>query len=103
MTEIFLAGSAGQFDRADRAADRLLSLMPNWPLAHEQHAMSLWAEGKSVEAIAEWRMAAVLEKNPERIRLEERGADAFRSGGVKAYARLRLEAIKARRGISQEE
>jgi DNA-binding winged helix-turn-helix (wHTH) protein/tetratricopeptide (TPR) repeat protein len=103
MTEIFLAATAGQFDRSDRAANRLLLLMPDWPLAHEQNAMHLWAEGKYMPAIAEWRQAAVLEKNSDRTRLEDRGAVAFRSGGVRAYARLRLEAIATRKGISHEE
>jgi hypothetical protein len=103
MTEIFLAGSSGQFDRADHAADRLLHMMPDWPLAHEQNALNLWAEGKYALAIAEWRQAAVLEKNTDRISLEDRGAEALRSGGVSAYARLRLQAIATRKGISHEE
>lgn len=103
MTEIFLAGSAGQFDRADRATDRLLSMMPDWPLAHEQKALNLWAEGKYSLAIAEWRQAAVLEKNADRVSLEDRGAEVLRSGGVQAYARLRLQALATRKGISHEE
>ena len=103
MTEIFLAGSARQFDRADRAADRLLHMMPDWSLAHEQSALNLWAESKYQQAIAEWRYAAVLEKNTDRVRLEDRGAEAIRSGGVPAYARLRLQAIATRKGISHEE
>ena len=103
MTEIFLAGSARRFDRADSAASHLLQMMPDWSLAHEQIAMNLWAEGKYAPAIAEWRRAAVLEKNADRIRLEDRGAQALRTGGVQAYARLRLEAIATRKGISHEE
>jgi len=103
MTEIFLAGSSGQFDRANHAADRLLQTMPDWPLAHEQNALNLWAQGKYPQAIAEWRQAAVLEKNAERIHLEDRGADALKTGGVPAYARLRLQAIASRKGISHEE
>ncbi|NYF80822.1 winged helix-turn-helix domain-containing protein [Granulicella arctica] len=103
MTEIFLAGSTRQFDRADHAADRLLQMMPDWPLAHEQNALNLWAEGKYLPAIAEWRQAAVLEKDLDRIRLEDRGAELIRAGGVPAYARLRLEAIASRKGISHED
>ena len=103
MTEIFLAGSARQFDRADRASDRLLHMMPDWSLAHEQSALNLWAESKYPQAIAEWRYAAVLEKNMDRVWLEDRGAEAIRSGGVPAYARLRLQAIATRKGISHEE
>jgi hypothetical protein len=103
MTEIFLAGSAGQFDRADRASASLLRMMPDWPLAHEQAAINLWTERKYSQAIAEWRQAAVIEKNPDRIHLEDIGAEALRSGGVHAYARLRLQAIATRKGISHEE
>lgn len=103
MTEIFLAGNSGQFDRADRAADRLLHMMLDWPLAHEQNALNLWAEGKYPQAIAEWRQAAVLERNVDWIRLEDQGAEALNSGGVQAYAHLRLQAIATRKGISHEE
>ncbi len=103
LTEIFLAGSAGQFERADQAVGHLLHMMPDWPLAHEQAAINLWTEGKYPQAIAEWRQAAVLDKMPDRIRLEDQGAEAFRSGGVAAYARLRLQAIATRKGISHEE
>jgi hypothetical protein len=77
--------------------------MPDWSLAHEQIAINLWTEGKYLQAIAEWRQAAVLEKMPDRVRLEDQGAEAFRSGGVAAYARLRLHAIATRKGISHEE
>jgi len=103
MTEIYLAGSAGNFERANYAADRLLQMMPEWSLAHEQNAMSLWAQGRYLKAIEEWREAAVLEKNTDRIRLEDRGAEALRTGGVPAYARLRLQAIATRKAISHEE
>jgi DNA-binding winged helix-turn-helix (wHTH) protein/tetratricopeptide (TPR) repeat protein len=103
MTEIFLAGSAQQFDRADHAAERLLQMMPDWSLAHEQNALRLWAEGKYLPAIAEWRQAAVLEKNAGRIQLEDRGAQLIRTGGVHAYARLRLQAIATNKGMSHED
>jgi DNA-binding winged helix-turn-helix (wHTH) protein/tetratricopeptide (TPR) repeat protein len=103
LTEIFLAGSARQFDRADRAVASLLRMMPDWSLAHEQAATTLWIEGRYPQAIAEWRQAAVLDKMPDRVRLEDQGAEAFRSGGVAAYARLRLQAIATHKGISHEE
>lgn len=103
MTEIFLAGSAGQLDRADRAAGLLLQKMPDWSLAHEQYALYLWSAGKYMQAIAQWRQAAVLEKNADRVQLEDEGAEAFRIGGVKAYAQLRLRAIRAHKGVSHAE
>jgi DNA-binding winged helix-turn-helix (wHTH) protein/tetratricopeptide (TPR) repeat protein len=100
MTEIFLAGSAEQQDRADRAADLLLQKMPDWSLAHEQYALYLWSAGKYAQAITEWRQAAVLEKNADRVQLEDEGEAAFRTGGVKAYAELRLRAIRTKKGLS---
>jgi len=45
----------------------------------------------------------VFEKNADRVSLEDRGAEALHSGGVQAYARLRLQAIATRKGISHEE
>jgi len=65
--------------------------------------MSLWDQGNYSKAISEWREAAVLEKDADRIQLEDAGAKALRSGGVTAYARLRLHAIADRKGISYEE
>jgi len=103
MTEIFLAASGGQTARADRAADLLLKKMPDWSLAHEQYALSLWSEGKYQQAISQWRQAAVLEKNTDRVLLEDEGANALRQGGVKAYAQLCLKAIRSHRGVSHEE
>jgi tetratricopeptide (TPR) repeat protein len=103
MTEIYIADSAGQWDRADRAATVLLHKMPDWPLAHEQNAENLWTSGRYAAAIDEWHRAAVLDRNPDRAALEERGARALREGGVQAYARLRLNAIQTRKGISYEE
>jgi tetratricopeptide (TPR) repeat protein len=103
MTEIFVAGSAQQYPRANRAAEMLIRMMPNWPLAHEQNALNLWNAGRYADAIAEWKLAAILEKNIDRVHLEEQGAEAFRTGGVVAYARLRLHAIATRKGISHEE
>jgi tetratricopeptide (TPR) repeat protein len=100
MTEIFLAGSSHQFDRAEQAANKLLQKMPNWPLAHEQAAALYWQEGKFQLAVAEWRRAAELEKNVDRMKLEDEGAVALRTGGVRAYAKLRLSAISSGKGIS---
>lgn len=103
MTEIFLAAIAGNYQRANQASNRLLQIMPDWSLAHEQYAMNLWDQGNYSKAISEWREAAVLEKDDDRLRLEEAGAKALKSGGVVAYARLRLRAIATRKGISHEE
>lgn len=103
MTEIYLAGSSHQYERAERAATSLLSKMPNWPLAHEQAASLYWQEGKFQFAVAEWRRAAELEKNTDRMKLEDEGAVALRTGGVRAYAKLRLSAISSGKGISHQD
>jgi DNA-binding winged helix-turn-helix (wHTH) protein/tetratricopeptide (TPR) repeat protein/TolB-like protein len=102
MTEIFIAGSAGDFDRANAASLKLDQSKPDWPLAHEQRAMLLWHSDRFVDAIAEWKTAASLEQDSERIQLEDRGLAAFRAGGVPAYAQVRLDAIRTRKGISHE-
>jgi DNA-binding winged helix-turn-helix (wHTH) protein/tetratricopeptide (TPR) repeat protein len=103
MTEIYVADTAHQRDRADRAAATLFRKMPNWSLAHDQNAMHLWASGRYAAAIDEWHLTAVMDKNSDRAQLEEQGMEAFRKGGVVAYARLRLQAIATRKGVSYEE
>lgn len=103
MTEIYIADGARDFDRADRAAAILIRKMPGWSLAHEQNASNLWYSGRYAAAIEEWHRAAVMEKNVGRARLEEQGAEALRTGGPVAYARVRLRAIATRQGISHEE
>jgi DNA-binding winged helix-turn-helix (wHTH) protein/tetratricopeptide (TPR) repeat protein/TolB-like protein len=103
MTEIYVADTGHLWGRAEMASTALLQRMPKWSLAHEQHAMSLWSEGKYDAAIDEWHTAALLDNNKDRAELEERGATAFRAGGVAAYARVRLQAIATRKGISHEE
>jgi DNA-binding winged helix-turn-helix (wHTH) protein/tetratricopeptide (TPR) repeat protein/TolB-like protein len=100
MTEIYLAGSSRQYERAERATASLLAKMPNWPLAHEQTGSLYWQEGKFQSAVAEWRRAAELEKNADRMKLEDDGAIALRNGGVRAYAKLRLAAIFSGKGVS---
>ncbi len=94
MAEIYIVDTARQFDRADRAAEILLRKMPDWPLAHERNAYNLWASGRYAAAIEEWHRAAVLGNNTDRARLEEQGADAFRSGCVAAYKKA------SRRGLA---
>jgi tetratricopeptide (TPR) repeat protein len=102
MTEIFIAGSAGNFERANAASLKLNQNRPDWPLAHEQRAILLWHSDRFVDAIAEWKSAASLEQDIERIQLEDKGLAEFRQGGVAAYAQVRLDAIRTRKGISHE-
>lgn len=95
MTEIYASYAARQHPRAMKSAQKLIELMPDWPLAHNQRGWLLWYSGRHLEAIAEWRQMAVMEKDVARVELEDRGLEAYRRGGVHAYAQLRLAAIKS--------
>ena len=94
-TENFLANAAGQYPRALDAAEKLTSLMPNWALAYDQRAWTYWHVGRYLDAIRDWRQMAELENDSARMRLEDEGMDAFRNGGVPAFARVRLKAIRS--------
>lgn len=98
-TESYLAGSARRMERAIHAAQKYVNLGPNWAQAHDNLAWSLFAAGQYPQAIAEWRLMAVLEKDEQRTRLEDAGLAAFRHGGVRAYAQVRLAAsLGAKKG-----
>lgn len=92
--ETFLAANARQSAREMGAAQKLNELLPNWPAAHDEMAWSLWHAKRYADAIGEWKRMALLESDQKRADLEERGLRAFRSGGVPAYARVRLSWIK---------
>jgi tetratricopeptide (TPR) repeat protein len=91
-TESYLALNARQTSRAINATQKYVNLRPNWPPAHDSMAWSLFSAGQYTQAIAEWRLMAVLEKDENRARLEDDGLTAFRRGGIRAYARVRLAA-----------
>ena len=95
MTEIFLAGAARQYSRSIEAGKKLIALMPDWPLGYDQLGLTLWYAGRYTDAIDSWRKMATLEKDNTRLDMENRGLEAFRRGGVPAYAQVRLEAIKS--------
>jgi DNA-binding winged helix-turn-helix (wHTH) protein/Tfp pilus assembly protein PilF/TolB-like protein len=91
-TEAYLAGNAHRKERAIHAAQKSVNLSPNWARAHDDLAWTLFAAGQYPQAIAEWRLMAVLEKDEQRTRLEDTGLAAFRRGGIRAYAKVRLAA-----------
>jgi len=95
MTEIFLAGAAHQYPRSIASGKKLVALMPDWSLAYDQLGATLWYAGRHTEAIASWHKMAVLEKDKARENLENRGLEAFRQGGVRAYAEVRIEAARS--------
>jgi DNA-binding winged helix-turn-helix (wHTH) protein/Tfp pilus assembly protein PilF/TolB-like protein len=94
-TEMFVATSALQDERSIQAANRLVRMKPDWPLAHDQRAWALWYARRYEEAIEEWRRMASIEKDAARLKLEDDGLAAFHSGGMEAYARLHLKAIES--------
>jgi DNA-binding winged helix-turn-helix (wHTH) protein/tetratricopeptide (TPR) repeat protein len=96
LTEAFLGSSSRHYDRMLSSAKRLVELMPDWPLAHDQMAWTLWFAGRSEEAVTEWRKMAEIEKDTARVEFEKEGALALQRGGRKAYAQLRLNACGKR-------
>jgi DNA-binding winged helix-turn-helix (wHTH) protein/TolB-like protein len=97
LAEMYLASSAHRNTRSINAAEMLLHIMPDWPLAQDQRGWALWYAGRYDEAIAAWRSMALLEKDGDRLALENQGLLAFHRGGVPAYAQVRLQAIESRR------
>jgi len=93
LTEMYIAVSERRFDRARKAARRLIRLKPDWPLARDQEAWVLWYSGQNEAAINEWIAMAEMENDGGRKKFEQDGLKAYRRGGVKAYARVELNAI----------
>jgi tetratricopeptide (TPR) repeat protein len=95
MAAIFIFHSAGQPERALSVARQLVQSDPQSVNAHHQLGWTYWYLGRYAEAVAEWHQAAVLEKDVDRIALEDQGARTLLTGGPKAYAELRLNAIES--------
>jgi Tfp pilus assembly protein PilF len=91
-TETYLAGNARRQNRMLQSAQRYVSLRPHWPPSHDSLAWALFATGRYEEAIREWRLMAEMEQDKDRVRLEDRGLAVLRSGGIHAYAQVRLAA-----------
>jgi DNA-binding winged helix-turn-helix (wHTH) protein/tetratricopeptide (TPR) repeat protein len=92
-TEIYVDDAAGHNADAVKAGEKLTTLMPLWPLAYEQRAWAYWAANRYQEAIADWRHEALLADDPLRLKIEDEGLIAYKTGGVKAYAAVRLKYI----------
>jgi DNA-binding winged helix-turn-helix (wHTH) protein/Tfp pilus assembly protein PilF len=95
VAAIFIFYSAGQPERALDVARQLIDLEPQSGIAHQQLGWTYWYLGQYSRAIEEWRQMAVLEKDADRIALEQQGAKVLLEGGPKAYAELRLNAIES--------
>jgi DNA-binding winged helix-turn-helix (wHTH) protein/Tfp pilus assembly protein PilF len=95
IAAIFIFYSSGQPDRALAVARQLNQLEPQSVIAHQQLGWTYWYLGQYSRASEEWQQMAVIEKDVDRIALEQQGAKALRERGPKAYAELRLSAIES--------
>jgi DNA-binding winged helix-turn-helix (wHTH) protein/TolB-like protein/Tfp pilus assembly protein PilF len=97
ITEAYLDQNAREYPQMLDTALKTEQLMHGSPLAMDIVANALWAGGRNEEAIVKWHAMAVAEKDKNRAEMEDRGLKAFRVGGVKAYALVRLQAIQSRK------
>ena len=84
-----------------KAAHRYVELLPNLPIAHNTMAWVDFETKHYEDAIKEWRQMALLQNDAARVDLEDRGQNVLRTRGLRAYAALRLEAIREKRGTRQ--
>jgi DNA-binding winged helix-turn-helix (wHTH) protein/Tfp pilus assembly protein PilF len=84
-----------------KAARHYVDLLPNLPIAHNTMAWVDFETKHYEDAIKEWRQMALLQNDSARVDLEDRGQNLLHTKGLRAYAALRLEAIRERRGTRQ--
>lgn len=94
ITDIHIASVAGDRLRVENDIRKIMELAPNSTHARDGIANAEWSLGMHVQAIQTWREMAVMDHTPSRVAMEDRGLAAYRKGGVAAYARVRLEAIR---------
>lgn len=90
--EVIVASEAQNVPRAIEAARKSLELSPGSPYAHDRLAWCLFYAKRYPEAIAEWHTMASMEKDEERMAMEDKGLAAYRQGGIAAYAAVRRDA-----------
>jgi serine/threonine-protein kinase len=83
------------------ATKEYVNLLPDLPIAHNTMAWVDFETEHYQEAIGEWRQMAVLQNDQARVELEDRGLEALKTKGIRAYAELRLAAIHDRQGTGQ--
>ena len=98
ITEAHIASDGHDHARMVETSRRLMELMPESAHVRDAIANVDWADGHYVEAIGNWRTLALLENDSARVQLEDAGLQAFREGGVHAYAQVRLKAIQESKG-----
>jgi len=101
ITEVSIAHRLGDNAGMLESARSFVRLSPASSLAHDELANALWYDGRKEDAIAEWRIVATMDHDSDRAEMEDRGLAAFRRGGIIGYARVRLDAIRTGKGITQ--
>jgi DNA-binding winged helix-turn-helix (wHTH) protein/Tfp pilus assembly protein PilF len=97
--------SAGQPERSLAVARQLVAMEPKSAIAHNQLGWSCWYAGLYPQAVGEWRTMAMLDRDKDRMALEDEGAQILQKNGMRAYAEQRLKAIesgKAWRRVSND-
>ena len=93
--EMYVAEIARDTERTHAAAMEFVRLQPASNNAHNGLAWADWNAGKDVSAIERWRAIAVKSGNTRRVAVEDAGLRAFRSAGVRGYAKVRIADILA--------
>lgn len=92
--DAYVAGVAHNNARMIGAVQKYAQLAPDSAWSHNQMAWAFFAAKRYDEALAEWRRMAEIDHDTARLALENRGLEAYRKGGIAAYAALRLDAIE---------
>jgi DNA-binding winged helix-turn-helix (wHTH) protein/tetratricopeptide (TPR) repeat protein len=93
VTEAHIASIAKDRPRVQATIRKIMELAPDSTHARDAIGNAQWNLGLYTDAIATWREMAVIEKDSSRVAIEDWGLAAYRKGGVRAYARVRLDAI----------
>ncbi len=94
VPEAFIAAGARDNDRMVEAGSRLVKLEPDWPVSHDEMGWIYWYAGQPEKAAQQWLTMARLDHDERRTDLEEQGLQALAHGGISAYIRLRLKAMR---------
>ncbi|MGD0890983.1 MAG: winged helix-turn-helix domain-containing protein [Terracidiphilus sp.] len=93
ITDAHISSIAKDRPRVQATIHKIMELDPDSAHARDAIGNAQWNLGLYADAIATWREMAAIERDSNRIAIEDRGLAAYREGGVMAYARVRLDAI----------
>jgi DNA-binding winged helix-turn-helix (wHTH) protein/tetratricopeptide (TPR) repeat protein len=99
--EALMAAHAHLVSRSVGAGKKYVEMLPSLPIAHNTLGWAYFNVGQYRNAIGEWREMASLEGDQARVQLEDKGLAALNGGGIRAYARVHLDAIGTNRGTAQ--